>query len=457
MDTRLKNNMQHLTWQVLTSVVERLTHKKRFLIAYSGGLDSQVLLHLLADWAKHDSTVRLRAIHIDHGLSPNASQWVSFCKATAKRYCIPFLTQEIRLQQSSKEGIEAQARRLRYDAIGQHILEDEVLLTAHHQNDQVETMILQWLRGAGPKGLAAMPAVQSFFDTQLIRPLLYFPKQALGDFARRYHLKWVVDESNELLQFKRNYVRKKIMPPLLAARLGSLNNLARTADHCAEAVQLLTELADMDLQSIEHDQNFLDIKRLLMLNLARQRNVLRRWLTLANLPVPTTAQMHVLQHEVLTATKDAQPVMCLGDITLRRYQSRLYIVPTNASFDLTSEWSWNMETVFNLPQRLGTLIAKETMVGGGIAVQKLSNQNVTIRFRQGGEYMHPSMRNHATSLKHLFQEWQIPPWQRDRWPLLFIGERLIAVVNKDVDRDFVANENEKGLQVIWQSIKTKGK
>jgi len=454
---RQRNDMQHLTWQTFQQIIESLTCKKKFLVAYSGGLDSQVLLSLLTEWAIHDSTIQVRVIHINHQLSPNANTWVSFCNDFALKHKIPFLTQEISIQQRSKEGVEAQARRLRYDAIKQHLLKEEVLLTAHHQNDQVETMLLHWLRGSGSAGLAGMATIQSLDHTQLIRPLLSFPKSALCDFAKQHHLTWINDESNECLYFKRNYVRKKIMPPLLAAQHSCLGNLTRTANHCAEAAKLLQVLADADLISIQHDQQHLNINDLLKFDKIRQRNILRRWLALSNISMPTTAQLKVLQEEVILAQKSADPVLHLGNMSIRRYQSGLYLVPALKRIPQTKEWTWDLSTVFNLPQRLGTLMTKAIEKPGGISIQKLGSNNVTVRFRQGGERMHPSKRSRGTSLKHLFQEWQVPPWQRDRWPLIFLNEQLVAVVNIDVARNVAAEKNEKGFQIVWQSSSQTGK
>lgn len=447
-----KNDMRHLTWQLFQRTVEGLTFKKKFLIAYSGGLDSQVLLSLFVQWAKHDSTIRVRAIHINHGLSPNAKAWVTFCNDFALEHSIPFLTQKILIQQPSKEGIESQARRLRYGAIKKYLSNEEILLTAHHQNDQVETMLLQWLRGSGPSGLAAMPYIQPFYHTQLIRPLLSFPQSSLYEFAKKHHLKWVKDESNESLRFRRNYVRKKIVPSILASQHSCLNNLTRTANHCAEAVKLLQELADIDLASIQHDKKYLNINDLLVFDSARQRNILRRWLALSKVDTPTTAQLRVLQKEVLLAQKNANPVLHLKNISIRRYQSGLYLVPALKPMPEKKDLVWDISTVFNLPQKLGTLSTKVITGVGGISLQKLVSNNVIVRFRQGGERMYPSKRNRETSLKHLFQEWQIPPWQRDSWPLIFLNKQLIAVVNIDVARNVATEKHEKGIQIKWQPL-----
>ena len=449
-----RNNMRRLTWQVFQRIMESLTDKKHFLLAYSGGLDSQVLLSLLIQWAKHDSMIRVRAIHINHGLSPNANAWVSFCHDWAFKHNIVFLTEKIVIQQPFKQGLEAQARRLRYDAMKKHLLKEEVLLTAHHQNDQVETMLLQWLRGSGPAGLAAMPYIQTFYHTQLIRPLLCFPQKALHDFSIQHQLKWVTDESNDALRFKRNYVRRKILPPLLSSDDGCLNNLARTAKHCAEASALLQELADIDLTSIEHNQRYLNLNDLLTFNLSRQRNILRRWLALSSVSTPTSAQLSVLQEEVILAQQSANPLLRLGNIMIRRYQSGLYIIRPLSPLSSQNKWLWNVSTVFHLPQKLGTLSTKVITGTGGISPKKMKSTHVTIRFRQGGERMHPSKRNRSTSLKHLFQEWQIPPWYRDQWPLIFLNQQLIAVANIDVASNIATGTHETGFQILWQPMIT---
>jgi tRNA(Ile)-lysidine synthase len=449
MECLIQSNMQTvLNFLSFQKIVQRLTQQKHFLVAFSGGLDSQVLLYLFSQWLSVDSSIRLRAIHIDHGLSPYALEWVNFSKKQCAKYHIPLVIQKIVIQKSSKQGIEAQARYLRYKAIQSCMENGEVLCTAHHQNDQAETTLLQWLRGAGPSGLAAMSEVQPFNQTQLLRPLLSFPRDVLQAFAQQHRLTWIEDESNDDLKFERNYVRKKIMPPLLASRRNCLNNLTRTAHHCAEAADLLEALADDDLMSIAHTKHALSIIDLLKLNTKRQRNVLRRWLTLAHIPMPTTAQLRVLQQEVIEAKADANPLLQLSEVTIRRYRSTLYIVPFMEDISIKKAFSWDISTVLDLPHELGTLRTK-TVVKGGLFKKIALNKNLMVRFRQGGERMHPSKRSCATSLKRLFQEWQIPPWQRQRWPLIFLNDRLIAVANLDIDRNFSAKEGEFGFQIIW--------
>ena len=302
-----------------------------------------------------------------------------------------------------------------------------------------------------PAGVSSDAKVQQWGQSPFIRPLLFFPREAISSFAKQHQLNWIEDESNLLLKFKRNYIRKEVIPLLLSSKQTCLDNLTRTADHCAEAVQLLADLAEIDLKHIPHKKDTLDITGLLKLDQARQRNVLRHWLSKAKVKMPTTAQLLTLQKEVMGAQKTANPLLRLGNTVIRRYHSKLYISSFRKVISELKVQYWDMSTVFALPDRLGTLNTK-TVLGEGLSRDFFTNKNVVVTFRQGGERMHPSRRNKSTSLKHLFQEWGIPPWKRASQPLIFFNNQLIAVPNVDVDRRFCARQGERGVQIIWQEM-----
>jgi tRNA(Ile)-lysidine synthase len=447
----IQNNIQMaLNLCIFKQIVSKLTQKKSFLIAYSGGIDSQVLLHLFFQWSQANPDICLRAVHVNHGLSRHALSWTSFANIQCNQYDIPCIVKHINMTMDTGEGIEAQARRLRYHAIQRVINADEVLCTAHNQNDQAETTMLNWLRGSGTAGLAGMCQSQTLYQMEILRPLLSFPRSLLAQFASQHQLKWVEDDSNTSLKFERNYIRQKIMPQLLASRRGSLNNLTRTADHCREASTLLKALALKDLNEIPHDTKKLNITVLLTFNEARQRNVLRYWLRAGCGIVPTTRQLQVLQKEVIQASADADPILHVHHKVLRRYRSTLYI--ENAlPFDPgeVQTWQWRQSSILDLSNGLGTLSAK-VIAQGGLSKKRLVGKILTVCYRQGGERMQPSARRHSASLKHLFQEWHIPPWRRKIWPLVFCDNRLAAVPNLDIDRHFAANEGEPGVEIIWQ-------
>jgi len=453
------SDISNFTIERLQNKLFALTSSRKFLIAYSGGLDSHVLLYSLMRLrhnqqsrnSKGEGYIQIRAIHVNHGLSPHAELWVAYCKQVCLDWNVDFISRPVFIQTKSNESIEALAREARYTVISQLMYEDEVLLTAHNQNDQVETLLLQLMRGAGPRGLAAMPEKKPFGrfnQSELIRPLLHFPRERLYEFAKEEHLTWVEDESNQNVSFDRNYLRQKLMPVLEEKWPGFLKSLSRSAEHCAESFHLLDEMADKDLKNIQDESGHLNIQTLLKLTPERQRNALRRWLHLADVPMPETVHLKHIQKDLLLARKDAQPEVSWNGVVLRRYQNKLFLLKPLRAFDAKIVLNWDLKSPLNLPNHLGQLHFEPTK-GEGLSQLKLKGKKISVKFRQGGEKMYPSCRNKGTTLKHLFQEWQVPSWQRERIPLIFCEDELIAVVGFDVDKKFMVDKNETGINIVY--------
>jgi tRNA(Ile)-lysidine synthase len=299
----------------------RLTHSNKLLVAYSGGMDSHVLLHSL-----QSLNFELRAVHIHHGLSENADLWVEHCHKVCVDLEIEFIVKYINIK-IGKHSPEAIARELRYDEFKKLLSKGECLVTAHHADDQVETLLLQLFRGSGPKGLAAMPERKGFTHGDLLRPLLEFSRAELHQYAQQNNLKWIEDESNENIGIDRNFVRHKLMPLIKKKWPGTLKTLSRSAEHCAEAGELLVILAEQDYANIQGSKpNTLSIRKLLALNPARQNNVIRYWLHKLNFPTPSSIKLKHIKTDILNCRIDANPVVNWPGTEIRRYRDDLYVM-----------------------------------------------------------------------------------------------------------------------------------
>ena len=302
-----------------------LLNSQSILVAFSGGLDSTVLLHQLVQWRAQHPEVALRAIHIHHGLSPHADSWVQHCESVCMQWQVPLVVERVHLEDDGL-GIEAQARRARYQAFAQTLLPGEVLMTAQHLDDQCETFLLALKRGSGPAGLSAMGENSPFAGTQLIRPLLAQTREALEAWARQHELCWIEDESNQDDTYDRNFLRLRVVPQLNARWPHFSEAVARSASLCGEQEQLLDELLAEDLAKLVADDGSLAIDALASMSAPRRAALLRRWLAGHSAPMPSREMPERIWREVALAREDAFPCLRLGDFSVRRYQQRLWWV-----------------------------------------------------------------------------------------------------------------------------------
>ncbi|ALG68689.1 tRNA lysidine(34) synthetase TilS [Beggiatoa leptomitoformis] len=411
-------------------------------VAYSGGLDSSVLLQALACLRTEFPQVTIRAIHIHHGLNPAATDWVQHCQSVCQTLAIECVVRYVNVQVPAGESLEACAREARYRAFTDILSTDEVLLTAQHADDQAETVLLQLLRGAGTTGLAAMPMQSHFAQGYLYRPLLDVTRATLEQWAKQQKLTWVNDSSNDDTRFTRNFLRHDIIPRL-QQRWTSINQtLCRVAQHQAEADALLQELAIQDLQTCKrHEKNQLTIPSLIQLSPARQRNVLRYWLQQLDFSLPSTAQLAQITDKLLTAKTDAQPLIRWQGVEIRRYQAVLYALSPLPPVPTAYQAIWQPPTTLSLP--LGKLTATATL-GQGIK----QTAALTIRLRQGGESCY--LRGLHREVKTLLQAEHIPAWLRPFFPLIYVGETLAAIPMIAVCDGFQAQTGEKGWNIAWQ-------
>ncbi|WP_304985470.1 tRNA lysidine(34) synthetase TilS [Coxiella-like endosymbiont] len=437
-----------LTPEKLSVVLTTHTICSRFYIAYSGGLDSHVLLHAMSECLKKNPLLYIRAVHINHGLNSKSDQWEQHCRYICEKLKIPFQAERLRLTIHPGDSIEAVARKARYEIFRRIIRDDENILTAHTQNDQTETFLLQLMRGSGVKGLSAMPMKKKLGSGHLLRPLLNFNRHELKVYAEKNHLHWIEDDMNLELRFNRNYLRHEVLPVLQRRWPQVFATVSRSASHCAEAAILLDRLADNDLQAMQ-TRSKLAIKPLLQLTPERQRNILRRWISREGFLVPQTKQLEQIRKDVLEAKEDANPIFTYGDIEVRRYRNELYLSAFSPLYDDASLIiPWDFQGRLTLPNNLGILQAVKRK-GKGIKTA-LNLREVTVRFRQGGERCRPVGRKDSHSLKKLMQEWRIPVWQRDSIPLIYCNETLVTVVAYCICEGFVSKSPEWGWVISFE-------
>jgi tRNA(Ile)-lysidine synthase len=423
---------------------------KSMTVALSGGIDSVVLLHLLHQLQK-TQTFTLKASHVHHGLSKNADKWVTFCEKLCTKLSVPLDVHYIKLPQKKSLGIEGEARRLRYEKLLQS--KTDLVVLAHHEDDQAETFLLQLIRGAGVKGLSSM----AHFDDsrRLWRPLLNTSKIDIESYAKKHKLKWIEDESNLNTDFDRNFIRSKVLPILKNRFSHIIKVISRSSTHLAEAQHLLDDLAKLDLKKLLKSNNYkhkLQVKTLDKLSNARAKNILRYWLEINDQLMPSKDLLDELLRQILTAKKDATIKIQLSkDFEIRRYKDEIYIVRKNQKAQKNYEIIWKGEPEILLPN--GTQLNFKKVKGRGINFKFLDNQKLKIRNRQGGEFFKPDSNRPTKKIKQLLQESDLPPWEREFFPMIFVGDELAAVPNFGIDQKYQADPKLSGLEVNL----TKGK
>jgi len=433
----------------------RLKRIKRYWVAYSGGLDSHVLLHSLATQRPLPGDAELRALHVNHGLSARAAEWAEHCASHCAALGIPLQQLVVDARPAPGESPEAAARHARYRAIAGLLQQEDCLLTAHHQDDQAETLLLQLLRGAGPRGLAAMPVLARFAAGWHARPLLEYRREALLAYAEEQGLHWIDDESNFDTGLDRNFLRHEIFPRLKQRFPAAATTLARSAGLCAEAGELLDQRARDDLAALQRDDGALSVAGLRGLGEVRARNALHHWIRQCGRPSPSAAQMTRIWHDVLGAGADARPRLGWAGVVLRRYRDGLFLDAATPERELPAPAHWpahGQRRALHLPG-IGTLSLEAEPAGERalpLSRTALAGQALEIGFRQGGERLRPAGRDGRHALKKLLQEAGVPPWRRGRLPLIFLRGELIAVAGLCVAEGFAAAADEDRLWLCWR-------
>lgn len=420
-------------------------------VAYSGGLDSHVLLHALAQ-LREQLSISVQAIHIAHGLQPEAESWPAHCRRVCAALDVPLTVVDVNAHPMAGESPEAVARAARYEALAERVRAEQILVTAQHKQDQAETLLLQLLRGAGARGQSAMPEVSRLGSGRLVRPLLMVTQGSLNQYADENGLQWLEDASNKDVRFDRNFLRHDVMPVLRSRWPQIDHTLSRVAGLQAETEQLLNELASSDMISVGDQAQRLSIPALLALTPPRQRNLLRYWLHSQGMRLPSERKLRQVQADLLTAGADKNPCISWEGVELRRYRTWIYAMPPLSDFDARTRLEWKLGQILTLPGEMGQLSARASQ-GQGIQAEMVASGSVSVMYRQGGERIKPLGRDHHHSLKQLFQEAGIPTWQRDRTPLLYVNDELAAIANLCVSAEHAATGEMAGVVIDWQQAK----
>jgi len=427
-------------------------------VALSGGLDSTVLFVALAQLCRDvPCACTLRAIHVDHGLHADSAAWSDACAALARTWAVPCDRVAVTVGAAAGESPEAAARTARYAAMQARLQPGEVLLTAHHADDQLETILLQWLRGGGLRAVAGMDRLARFGDAAwLARPLLDFTRDDLRAWAASQALQWLEDPSNADRRFDRNYLRLEVLPKLAGRWPAASRTAGRVAAFARDALALEQEVALEDLARLLRGRT-LEFAALVQLTDARQRAAVRAWLAGLGLPRPAMETLAALLRDFRAARADRIPEASWPGAVVRRYRGRLHADPrtpsgaTGADRDIASRIEGPLRATGSARHEWagGSSLEFVASSGDGLSRERLPAR-LTVRRRQGGESFRPAGGAHRRELRTWLQEHGVLPWRREDLPLLFdAAERLVAVADLACAEDFVARPGEPSWRIVW--------
>jgi tRNA(Ile)-lysidine synthase len=407
----------------LCDALSGLGSAPHWYVALSGGLDSTVLLHLLMQWRDtRPGAPPLTAIHIHHGLQRDADAWQSHCEALCKKMHIPLRCHRVQVRAGSR-GLEAAARDARYRVFEAQLGPGDVLFLGHHHDDQVETFFLRLLRGAGVRGLAAMPARRALGEGLLARPLLPFDRAQIEVYAARHKLRWVEDPSNRDPSLDRNFLRVEVLPLLASRWPGYRRTVSRTSAHMAASASLLETLLPVPdtVHSVIGDPG-IPLAALEERTGDGAAQTLRHWLQASGLPAPDSGPLREFLRQLREAGARKRPRLQCSDYTLQRYRDAVYLLPAPAA-PPAGPLPLVPGACLDLPG-VGR-VALERAPAGGLLLG--AREKPQLAWRGGGERCRLRGREGSRSLKKLLQECGVPPWWRARVPLLFLGDELLAV------------------------------
>ncbi|AMA64607.1 tRNA(Ile)-lysidine synthase [Candidatus Arsenophonus lipoptenae] len=443
--------MTHINESVILNQITKIIGSNlKILVAFSGGLDSTVLLHALT--VLRNTTIpnlNIRAAYINHGLNNKSNSWGVHCKHICLNLKVAFCSYDIHIYKS-KKGIEAAARDARYKTLRRILLQNEIIVTAQHLNDQAETFLLALKRGSGPAGLSAMPVSIEFGHTYLVRPLLLFSRQELTMYAQKNNLTWIDDDSNYNQIYDRNFLRLTIMPCFNIRWPYFLKSVARSANLCAEQEKLVNELLEDYLSKLLTTDGSLKLDPLVEFSEKKRNAILRSWFRLYKILMPTRVQLKQIWQDVICARSDAEPKFILADNVIRRYKKELWLLPKFN--DITKIClQWHLSKKIKLPDNLGTLMITNVNHGKKIRAP-LPNEEVTIRFGLKGNIKIIGHKYTKRS-KKIWQELGIAPWLRNRIPLIYYNNELITAVDVFITDSARCIKDHAELSIKWTKNK----
>jgi len=401
----------------------------RLVVAFSGGLDSHLLLLLANQWCRNHAHASLRSVTVDHGLQSGSAQWVEHCHSVCQALGVASRSIKVVVEQGDGQSPEDSARKARYAAFAELLDEGEYLLTGHHADDQAETLLLQLLRGAGVRGLAAMPDCRLFANGFHLRPLLEIQHAKLLATGNSLNLQWIEDPTNKDEQYARNYVRNSVIPLLRQRWPAVVNSLSRSASHCAEAAELNRQAAEQLLGENVNAQ-VLEIELLQCLPVLQQKNTLRYWIGFHGYQVPSQASLVRIVEDLVMPEASAKGKVSFGRAQMARYSNRLYLADRGGLDDASAfEYVWQAPYAALLIRETGQRISLADIDIGGFASHLVQNNaELVIRSRRGGERLRLDGHAHSKSVKALLRERGYTPWERSRLPFVYLNDELIGIV-----------------------------
>ncbi len=434
--TQAGNRLDPSTWPVaLQQAMSALPDAPRMVVALSGGLDSIFLLNVAAAWFADRGEDLVSALHINHQLQAAARDMADQSRLACNRLGVP-LTQ-VSVDVDAGKSLENEARKARYRAFEQHLGPGDCLLMAHHADDQAETVLFRLVRGTGVRGLAGMPPSRPLGAGRLCRPLLGMPRSEIEALARQWALQWFDDPTNEETGYDRNYLRHQVLGPLNHRWPGVIGSIGRAARQCDEASQLTARLAALQRRDIEDDRQRLSVAGLTALDLSERKNLLRWWLIDCGCEPPPAARLEQAMADLLSAGPDREPELRGAGYCVRRYQGKLYCL-RDRGVAPSSNVTWVTDEV--LPWAGGAVKA----IGGGQGL------TLTVTARQGGERLRLLPGGPSRPLKKWLQEQGVPPWERDRIPLIWQDDELVAVGDLWVSPTLIEAIDVASWRIVWE-------
>ncbi|WP_367670520.1 tRNA lysidine(34) synthetase TilS [Sodalis-like secondary symbiont of Drepanosiphum platanoidis] len=463
---------------IFNEIISSIKNYKNLLVAFSGGIDSMVLIDILSllrdKKIKNNLSFKFRAIHINHFLNKNSKKWAIYCKNECKKRNILYNIYEINLSKI-KNNIEEKARNYRYKIFKKNIKSHEILLTAHHQDDQAETLLLSLKRGSGPLGLSSMNLNSKFYKNRIIRPLLNCSKIQIKNYAKYRKLNWIYDKSNDNEKFDRNFLRINIIP-LFTKRWPKFNYLvSRTARLCYEQEKLLNDLLKKELNKLIKYDGSLYFKPLINMKKNKIFFLLRRWIHKNKIKMPSEKQINIILNEIILSKKKSMPIFHLSNKIISKYKNKLYILEKQECIKLDNTiilWK-KKNNKLSLPENLGIIykfFEKNIYYSEYFFLKKNKNkeffmifpikifirlpnlnENIFIKFRNKKKSFHTIIKNKKYSLKKIFNKMSVPPWWRNRIPLLFYNNNLISALGLFVSDFAYPIINNKILKIIWKN------
>ncbi|BBI01107.1 tRNA(Ile)-lysidine synthase [Buchnera aphidicola (Nipponaphis monzeni)] len=428
---------------MIKHIFKYITFNSSILIAYSGGIDSTVLLHQFINLKKNNKNLIIRAIHINHNMDYNSDKWVQHCKEECKRHSIPIVIETITKKITS--NIECQLRTIRYTLIKKCILPQEVLVTAHHLNDQVETMFLALKRGSGPNGLKGITECSNLGHNKIIRPLLKVSKTTIQNWAKKKKLLWITDHSNNNIKYDRNFLRLKVIPIIDKRWPSFIKSCLTTANICKNTEVIVKNVAKNLLSKYILNNLSLKVHEFIYIAEEYRNLILREWIYKITKKYISYKKIQKIYYEVINSKNEANPKLVFYKYQIRKYRNIIYCIPDIplSLKNLIIFWHNPTQTLV-LPFNLGKLTIHKY---GNQMIQPNKNDLINIRFQYQGKLSIVG-RHKKRTFKKILQELSIPPWKREITPLLFYNNKFISAIGIFVNKQKLLKEN-KMWTICW--------